>query len=63
MANYPKYYIIDATALPEVFHRVAEAKHLLDTGEAATVGEATDGRKSAAAPFISIGTRFSPSRI
>lgn len=63
MANYPKYYIIDATALPEVFHRVAEAKHLLDTGEAPPSARPPTGRKSAAAPFISIGTRFSPSRI
>lgn len=41
MANNPKYYIVEASALPEVFLKVAEAKRLLDTGEAATVGEAT----------------------
>ena len=37
MANNPKYYIIESSALPEVFLKVAEAKRLLDTGEAATV--------------------------
>ena len=41
MANNPKYYIIESSALPEVFLKVAEAKRLLDTGEAATVNDAT----------------------
>ena len=37
----PKYYIVEATALPEVFLKVAEAKWLLETGQVATVHEAT----------------------
>ena len=41
MANSPKYYIVEASALPEVFLKVAEAKSLLTTGEASTVNEAT----------------------
>lgn len=41
MATNPKYYIIEASALPEVFLKVAEAKRLLSTGEASTVNEAT----------------------
>ena len=41
MANSPKYYIVEASALPEVFLKVAEAKRLLTTGEASTVNEAT----------------------
>ena len=41
MANVPKYFIVEASALPEVFLKVAEAKRLLSTGEAATVNEAT----------------------
>ena len=41
MANRPKYYIVEASALPEVFLKVAEAKRLLSTGEATTVNEAT----------------------
>ena len=40
MANVPKYYIVEASALPEVFLKVAEAKRLLDFGEATTVGDA-----------------------
>lgn len=41
MANNPKFYIVEASALPEVFLKVAEAKRLLSTGEADTVNEAT----------------------
>jgi chorismate mutase len=41
MNNNPKYYIVEASALPEVFLKVAEAKRLLATGQAATVNEAT----------------------
>lgn len=41
MAANPKYYIIEAAALPDVFLKVAEAKRLLDTGEVSTVNEAT----------------------
>ena len=41
MASVPKYYIVEASALPEVFLKVAEAKRLLQVGEAATVNEAT----------------------
>lgn len=40
MATKPKYYIVEASALPEVFLRVAQAKELLSTGEAATVNDA-----------------------
>ena len=41
MSKEPKYYIVEASALPEVFLKVAEAKRLLSTGEAPTVNEAT----------------------
>ena len=41
IAVKPKYYIVEASALPEVFLKVAEAKRLLSTGEASTVNEAT----------------------
>ena len=40
MASKPKYYIVEASALPEVFLKVAEAKRLLSTGEVDTVNEA-----------------------
>ena len=36
-----KYYLVSAEALPEVFIKVAEAKRMLQVGEADTVGEAT----------------------
>lgn len=41
MSNKPQYYIVEASALPEVFLKVAETKRLLSTGEANTVNEAT----------------------
>lgn len=41
MSNKPQYYIVEASALPEVFLKVAETKRLLSTGEATTVNEAT----------------------
>ena len=50
MNNRSKYYIVEASALPEIFLKVAEAKRLLATGEAATVNEAakmTDISRSA----------------
>lgn len=40
MAAAPKYYIVEASALPEVFIKVSEAKRLLSTGEADTVNDA-----------------------
>ena len=41
MSSKPKYYIIEAAALPEVFLKVADAKQLIETGEVSTVNEAT----------------------
>ncbi len=40
MAAAPNYYIVEAGALPEVFRKVAQAKRLLETGEAGTVNQA-----------------------
>ena len=40
MKNKLRYYIVEASALPEVFLKVAEAKRLISTGEASTVNEA-----------------------
>ncbi len=50
MNHNPKYYIVEASALPEIFLKVAEAKRLLATGEASNVNEAakiTDISRSA----------------
>lgn len=41
MAVNSKFYIVEASALPEVFLKVAETKQLLSSGECQTVGEAT----------------------
>ena len=41
MNTHAKYYIVEESALPEVFMKVVEAKRLLATGEANTVNEAT----------------------
>ncbi len=40
MGGAMKYYLVAAEALPSVFIKVAEAKQMLRSGEAATVGEA-----------------------
>ena len=41
MHEKTKYDIVTAEALPEVFLKVAEAKRMLETGEASTVNQAT----------------------
>jgi len=40
MEKTPKYYIVEADALPDIFRRVAEAKQMLETGETDKVNEA-----------------------
>ena len=40
MNKSPKYYIVEASALPSVFLKVAEAKRMLEIGEVETVHEA-----------------------
>ncbi len=41
MEKKSRYYVVEASALPEVFLKVAEAKRLLSAGEATTVHDAT----------------------
>lgn len=41
VGKIPDYFIVEATALPEIFLKVAEAKRILETGEVAAVNEAT----------------------
>ena len=36
----PKYYLVEASVLQEIFVKVMEAKELLETGEVQTVGQA-----------------------
>ena len=40
MSESPKYFIVEASAMPEIFRKVAQARQLLQTGEAATVNAA-----------------------
>ena len=40
MTHTPKYFIVDADAMPEVFRKVAQAKQLLELGEATAVNAA-----------------------
>ena len=41
MTPAPKYYLVETSALPVIFIKVAEAKRLLESGEVNTVNEAT----------------------
>ena len=41
MAPKQKYFIVEASALPEIYLKVADAKRLLETGEEQTVNAAT----------------------
>lgn len=38
----PKYFLVEAEMLPEIYVKVAKAKELLETGEAQTVAEAAN---------------------
>jgi len=40
MPKAPKYYIVEADALPDIYIKVAEAKRLLESGELKTVNAA-----------------------
>ena len=62
MEQLPKYYIVEAGALPEVFLKVAEAKWLLETGEVHTVGEATRATGISRSAFYKYRDAISPFR-
>ncbi|MDR0890397.1 MAG: ACT domain-containing protein [Oscillospiraceae bacterium] len=40
MSKRPQFYIVEADSLPDVFLKVAEAKRMLELGEASTVNDA-----------------------
>ena len=40
MAKQSKYFIVEVSVLPEIFHKVVEAKRLMEIGEATTVNQA-----------------------
>lgn len=58
----PKYYLVDAAALPEVFVKVTEAKELLETGEAQTVAEAVERVDLSRSAFYKYKDSISPFR-
>ena len=60
MAQLPKYYIVEAQALPEVFLKVAEAKWLLVTGEVATVNDAARATGISRSAFYKYRDSISP---
>ena len=60
MTQLPKYYIVEAKALPEVFLKVAEAKWLLETGEATTVNEAAKATGISRSAFYKYRDCISP---
>ena len=37
MSGMAKYFIVEASAMPEIYRKVAQAKNLLETGEKTTV--------------------------
>ena len=60
MDKMPKYFIVEARALPEVFRKVAEAKWLLENGEVATVGEATKATDISRSEFYKYRDSIAP---
>ena len=40
MSGMAKYFIVEASAMPEIYRKVAQAKNLLETGEETTVNAA-----------------------
>ena len=61
MPQPPKHFIVEAAALPEIFVKVAEAKRLLETGEASTVNQATAHVGISRSAFINTKIRYGPS--
>ena len=54
----PKYYLVEASVLPEIFAKVIEAKELLETGQVRTVADAVarvDISRSAFYKYMSRG--------
>lgn len=56
----PKFFIVEATALPEIFLKVAEAKRMLETGETDKVNEATKAVGISRSAFYKYRDSISP---
>ena len=60
MEKTPKFFIVEATALPEIFLKVAEAKRMLETGETDKVNEATKAVGISRSAFYKYRDTISP---
>lgn len=60
MNKKPKYYIVEAAALPEIFLKVAEAMRLLSTHEAKTVNQACQMMDISRSAFYKYKDAISP---
>ncbi len=60
METQPKFYIVEASALPEIFLKVAEAKRMLETGETDKVNEATKAVGISRSAFYKYRDSISP---
>ena len=56
----PKYYLVQADMLPEIFLKVMEAKELLQTGECVTVGDAVTRAGISRSAFYKYKDAISP---
>ena len=60
MEKTPKFFIVEAAALPEIFLKVAEAKRMLETGETDKVNEATKAVGISRSAFYKYRDSISP---
>ena len=60
MEKTPKFYIVEASALPEIFLKVAEANRMLETGETDKVNEATKAVGISRSAFYKYRDSISP---
>ena len=58
----PRYYLVEADVLPEIFLRVVEAKELLEAGEVRTVAQAVERVNISRSAFYKYKDSVSPFR-
>ena len=63
MSGTTKYFIVEASAMPEIYRKVAQAKNLLETGEETTVNAASKAVGISRSAFTSIKMRSDLSTI
>ena len=60
--NKPRYFLVEASVLPEIFLRVVEAEELLETGEVRTVAQAVERVNISRSAFYKYKDAVSPFR-